>query len=354
MKTLDRYLALTLFTSFLYALGGLLAIFSVINLMQELEKAGTGGYGVRQALSFVLMTLPTEAYELFPAAALVGGVTGVGILASHREVVAMWSAGLSTRRLVWSVLKAACPLMVAAAAFGEIVAAPLSQRAASRRSVMLSRGEALGTARGIWARDGLRYINVRSLLPDEELKDLYVYEFDNAGHMHTFTHARTATHTHGQWVLDDVVESAITDGGVVTRRSPREVWHKLLSVRDLRVVPLPIEYLSIADLYRSTRSLRARGESARRYEIALWSRTAMPWITGVMMLLAVPFVLITPRSVRVGQRIVVAALLGIGFQMFNQTFSQFGLVYGLPAPLAALLPGASALGAAVFLLRRVE
>ena len=51
---------------------------------------------------------------------------------------------------------------------------------------------------------------------------------------------------------------------------------------------------------------------------------------GVMVLLAVPMVMVSGRTVRVGERATLGALVGLGFQMFQEMFTNLGLVAGLP------------------------
>ena len=59
---------------------------------------------------------------------------------------------------------------------------------------------------------------------------------------------------------------------------------------------------------------------------------------GVMVLLAVPMVLVGGRSVRLGERATFGALVGIGFQMFQEMFTNLGLVSGFPPVLIVLGP----------------
>jgi len=51
-------------------------------------------YGVPDMLLFVTRTVPTRLYDIFPFAALIGVLVGLGQLAAHRELVAMRAAGL--------------------------------------------------------------------------------------------------------------------------------------------------------------------------------------------------------------------------------------------------------------------
>jgi lipopolysaccharide export system permease protein len=354
MKTLDRYVGLAVASNFLFALAALLAVFSVINLTQELKDVRSGQYGVGQALLFVVMTLPTEAYKLFPAAALLGGVNGLGMLASRNELVAISAAGVSRARLTWSVMQAASCLMVAAVLLGEFVAAPLAQHARTQRSVVVSGGSVLTTVHGVWTRDRSRFVNIRTPLFDDALQDLYVYDFDDRRRMTSFTYVQTASYTNQQWRLEGLVESRITEDAVTTQRVPVRMWDTFLNPKQLRVLFLPPDDLSLFDLYRSIGSLRQRGENPRRHQLAFWRRITMPIVTGIMVFLAIPFILTGLRTLALGQRIVAGALLGIGFQMFNDTFGRFGLVYGLDPALSAIFPGALVLAASLSWLHRAH
>lgn len=354
MKTLDRYIARVLVASFVFALAALLSIFSVINLMQELEEAGSGGYRIGDAIWYVVMTLPAEAYELFPAAALLGGVIGLGGLAARNELTAVWACGISQLRLTRSVLQVGALLMLLGVGLGELVAAPLAQLAAVQRSVSLSGGAALSSGHGFWLRDGLRYINVRAPLRQDELRDLYVYDVDERHRLRQFSHARSASYAEGQWTAFEVVENTIGESGVQSDRHPVQRWGGFITARQLGLLSFPAEFLSVPELRRSIQSLRARGENAHRYELTLWRRVMMPITTAIMIFLALPFILIAGPTARVGSQIAVAALIGIGFQMVNQTFGQFGLVFGLPPLPSAVLPSAVALVVGIWVARGRE
>ena len=78
----------------------------------------------------------------------------------------------------------------------------------------------------------------------------------------------------------------------------------------------------------------------------------MPIVTGIMVFLAIPFVLSALRGVALGQRIVAGSLVGISFQMFSHTFGRFGLVYGLDPFFSAVFPGGLALAVCVLWMNR--
>jgi lipopolysaccharide export system permease protein len=352
MKILDRYIATVVLRHFVIALAALLAIFSIITLTEELRLAGTPGYGVGPALRFVALTLPAEAYTLFPASALLGTVIGLGELLRHNELVALQAAGVSRARLTVSVMAVAALLAVAAVGLGEVIGAPLSQQARTRRALALSGGQTLNTASGLWIRDGSRFVNIGELGPDGSLAEVYVFDLDRQHALRRFTYARTVARRGDQWTLEDMHESVLhPDDTATLRRAAAQPWDVPIAIEPLRTLCLEPEDLSITELRRTIGWLRERQQSSLRYELALWRRLGAPLYTGLMVLLALPLVLVAGLGRRAGELIVLGAVIGIGFQMFQQTFSNFGIVAGLPPLVTAAVPGGVALVAITVLFR---
>ena len=339
MRTLDRYIAITVGGNCLLALTALLTVFSMMSLLQELKAIGTGQYGVRQAVWFVVNMLPNEGYKLFPAAALLGTVLALGALVSRNEVVAMSSAGVSPGRLTWSIMQAGLALVAIATVFGELVAAPLAQQARTQRSLTVSDGRTLTTTNGLWTRVGSQYINIRAPRPGGALRDVYIYDFDEQQRLQSFMYAQTASYRNDGWRLEGLVENLFTEDGVATSQHSVRLWDTAMSPRELHILSMPPEELSVVDLYRSTKS----GEGSQRHTLAFWQRASMPMVAGIMVFLAIPLVLNGLQRAPPGKRILAGALVDIGFQILNETFGSFGSAYGLNPFLSAVTPSILAL-----------
>ncbi len=351
MSIVDRYIAGTVIRHFAYALAALLAVFVVINLTEELRVVGSPGWGVGRGLWFVLLTLPSEAYTLFPAAALLGTVLAFGRLAGDSEIVALQAAGVAPVRLALAALMATVALAVVGAALGELVAAPLSQRAHVQRALALSGGRALTTTSGLWLRDGPRFVNVGTLRPDGSLGDLYIFDFDAERRLTRFAHARAAAEVDGEWRLQDLRESTFERDLATNRTAATAPWPTAVDPRQLQSLWLEPRDLSLAELHRTIRSLREQGQNPLAHQVAFWRRVSAPVYMGVMVLLAVPLVLVGGRTVRLGERAMLGALVGLGFQMFQEMFTNLGLVIGLSPVLTALVPALIAVVAVGAVLR---
>ena len=87
----------------LVALTGVWAVlvgFDAITAMAgELADVGEGNYGLGQTLTYTLLTLPRRAYTLFPTAAVIGALLGLGALATSSELTALRALGQSRTRI---------------------------------------------------------------------------------------------------------------------------------------------------------------------------------------------------------------------------------------------------------------
>lgn len=351
MKLFDRHIARVLGLNFLFALAALVAIFSVLTFTEELRSADNRTFGVGRVVWFVLMTLPAQAYSLFPASALLGTVMGLGQLTQHQELIALQAAGISRVRLALSVFGLALVIAVVGIAFGEVIAAPLSQRAHSRRALAESGGRTLSTTPGLWVRDGSRFVNIGQVRPDGSLGDVFVFDFDANHEMRRFIRAASATNEGEQWILNDMRESVFADDGATTHRAVSEPWIAPVDIIRLKALWLQPEDVSVAELHRTIAWMTRHRQNPLRYELAFWRRMSAPLYTVLMVMLAFPVVLMAGPRARIGEYIVRGAVLGIGFQMMQQTFSNLGLVSGLPPLVTALAPAAVALTAIVILFR---
>lgn len=354
MRILNRYIAKNILIGILLVMAVLLSLFTFFQILDELGDVGKGHYDTGKAIMYVLMTLPTTAYQLLPITALLGCTIGLGVLANNSELTAIRSAGVSIEQIIWSVLKMGLVIIVIGFVIGEWVAPVAEQKAQTMRSVARSSHLSLRGSQGLWARDGTQYINVRTVLPGRRLNNIYIYEVDLQHHVTHILHAASAYYRDDNWVLENVQHSYIVKGNVVADHEKQHIWDTNLSPELLNVVTVKPNTLSIWGLYQYIEYLESNGLSAEHYKQSLWTKATLPVVTVLMVLLSIPFVFGPMRSVSIGTRILVGTLVGIGFHLGSQMFSYLGLVFDLNSAFSALLPTLLAMLVVVLLLRRVH
>src|SRR6266446_9770612 len=129
LNTLERYFARQIYAAVLFVLFGFLALFAFLNLVQELGNLGNGNYHLREIFLYVLLSAPSNAYELFPIVVLIGTLYVLAHLASNSEFTVMRGAGLSPARAALSLLKIGMAFVILTFVIGEWIA-PLSEEKA--------------------------------------------------------------------------------------------------------------------------------------------------------------------------------------------------------------------------------
>jgi lipopolysaccharide export system permease protein len=354
MKIVRRYLATSLFWTTALALSVLVALFTFLSLVDQLEQTGRGNYGVFQAATYVLLTVPRLAYELFPIAAVIGAMAALGMLAQNSELVIIRTSGVSVAQLAGAMARAGLLIVLVAVIIGEVVAPAGEERAQYLRSVALTKQIALKTKFGFWARDGGSYVNIRKILPGNRVEEIYIYEFDAANRLRSSTHASRASYVDRKWLLEDLRQTILDDAVVRSRTMERAAWESMLDPEMINLVVVEPQYLTMVGLARYISHLRQNAQNTQRYEQALWTKLVRPLTILAMIVLAVPLVRGHARFNVIGQRVFAGALIGVVFHIVDQAAGHVGVVYGVPAALSAAAPTLLLVGILAYLLRRAS
>ncbi|HRF61537.1 MAG TPA: LPS export ABC transporter permease LptG [Candidatus Competibacter sp.] len=338
MSILDRYIFRTVAGATLVALLVLLLLEAFLGLLVELEQVGKGHYDFVAAIHYVMLIQPQRLYELFPMALLVGGLLGMGALASGSELVVMRAAGLSLNRLTRSVLQAGFLLSLLVLVIGEFAAPPLEQLADEQRAIAKGEDLAIRGGRGFWARDGGYFIHVRGVLPRFRLADIHIFKVDPESRLEEVTAAQSARYQGGHWLLEGI-DGSILDGDTVqTKRLDNLSLASTISPKILDVLATNPSDLSIRDLLTYVDYLERNGLDAQNYRLALWRKLLAPLVYLAMLVIAMPFVFGPQRSAGTGQRLLIGLLLGLAFFLINYLLGNVVLLYGHPPLAGAILP----------------
>lgn len=354
MSILDRYLAKTVVGGTLLVLAILIALTTFFAFLGEVDRIGTGDYGLTDALEFTLLSIPQQAWEVFPVAALIGTLLGVGGLASGSELVAMRASGLSLLQLARSAVIGGVALAVVALLLGDIVAPPAEQYAQYRRAVAVYGELSVAGGQGVWARDGRTFVNVRQLSDQQQRIDgIFIFEFGDDGRLVRSVQASAARYGTDGWSLENVEETEVAaDGTTSTARAAVRAWDTQLSPDLLHLFVVDPGALSALGLNRYVDYLKSNGLDATRYQHAFWSKLVAPVSVIVMVLLALPFTMGQDRGGGAGKRLLFGLLIGVAFFMANRVLSFSGAVFELNPVLLAWAPTAVLAAAAFWALSR--
>lgn len=353
MKIFDRYLADVFVRCWLNVNLVLAGLLSFLELAKQLDDVGTGRYSAGDALLYVALTLPGRMIELAPPSALLGSILALGLLAKNHELVALRACGISVQRVGWAFAKPAVLTLFALLLGLQFIVPSLEQTAWTRRETALAESGTILPRGGFWARDGHRFINLRTGR-SSGIQSVDIYEFDSGGKLATHIFAQEAhIGAEGSWDLRRVRQIVITDQGSSIRNMPQLVLPDLLTRKQAAVLALPAQTLSLSELYSIIVNLRKSGQNPGRYLLALWQKLTLPLMTAAMIMISLPFVCGSMRSASLGWLIMVGAVVGVAFFFLNQILGYTGLILQVSPAWTTLVPALSVLAGGFVLTRNI-
>jgi lipopolysaccharide export system permease protein len=338
---LDRLLGFRVLAAIALAWLSLVGFDVFLTFARESRAAGTGDYTLGTAFLYVLATAPRRAHELFPTAAVIGAVAGLGAFAPTAELTAMRAGGWSKLRIAGGALVWIALLTAAVVLMGETVSSWSERQAQALRAGAQSRDLVATGRSGVWAREGDTLINARrgEALPDRlVLHEVRLFEFDAEGRLTALVTAAQAVHDGGGWHLDEVVRQAFDAAGVTTTREPRLDWGAALDPRLLSMSLVQPKYMNIRDLRAAIAYYERNGIEHAEHDSALWARVFYPINVLVLTLIAMPFAFGNLRTGGLGKRLMIGILVAVGWFFAQRAIIDIAEVYGTPFWLAQLVP----------------
>ncbi len=340
MNILERYIGKTILAMIFAVFLGIGGLVLIVKLVEEFKDVGKGAYDALMAIRYSFLMLPSDMKEIVPAVVLIGGLLGLGNLASSSELTVMQASGFSRFRIGLAVMKTTLPLIFFTMMVSEWGIPQVEQYARNMRSIAQNGGSMLATTGGFWARDGQDFIYIRHISSEKELNNISIYHFENR-ELKSITQANRAVFQDMNWQIQQVEKSTIVGKGIEQSKEPDQVWKSSITPSKLGVISLKPESLSISGLADYVGFLKETGQDSKRFEIAFWRKIYQPISMVAMMLLAISFIFGPLRSSAMGTKLFIGIITGFVFLVANISFGNMTLVFSwLPVFIGALIPSA--------------
>jgi lipopolysaccharide export system permease protein len=357
----DRLVVRAVFVSLLMVWVVLLAFSSILDFADQLDDLGKGGYSVGHVVLYILCTIPRRTYELFPTAALIGSLLGLGGLAATSELTALRAAGISRWRIcigaVFGLAAVTALMMLDAETLG-----PKGEQTAESIAVS-AKSDAMAVSResGLWAREGNTYINARTGAKrrrggerEVDLIDLRLYQFDADGNLLAMIQAQKAEYFEGRWNLLQVNRTDFSKDSVSMRDLPNQEWKSGLRPETVLAGVEHPRYETTATLARNIADMHRNAVDASDYENAYWARLLYPLNVLALCLAALPLAFGQLRSGGFGKRLFIGIVCGLTFFVLQRLAQNLATIYHWQLWIAHLAPPLMVLGGSqVYFRKRV-
>ncbi|HBY86999.1 MAG TPA: lipopolysaccharide ABC transporter permease LptG, partial [Colwellia sp.] len=290
MRILDFYIGRVITSTTFITLAVFVSVSGIIKFVEQMRAIGRGNYDLAHAALYVLYAVPRDIEVFFPMSALIGGLIGIGMLASNSELIVMQAAGLSRLDIIKSVMKTAVILIMVSMAIGEWLAPSGEAKAREIRAQAISGGSLIAAKNGVWAKDGDYFVNIGEVLDRGQLKKVQIYGFNDELKIDSWLSAKSAIYQDKSWLLSDVEEFSLTDDEIITKSHSQKIWNSSLTPKKLGVVTVTPESLSLRGLIDYLDYLEANEQDPSRYQLAFWRKLMQPLTVAVMLLVALSFI----------------------------------------------------------------
>jgi lipopolysaccharide export system permease protein len=338
MKILHKYIARNVIAATMLVVLVMVGLIFLINFLEELKDVGSGDYGFVQAFVHVLLEFPRNLYQFFPMLVLIGGVIGLGILSAHQELTVMRTAGLSIYSIAAAVIMAALLLTFGATLVGELLVPKAHHLAFTRKASEQNGGQVVATLSGVWIHEGNNFLQINHVDGVKHLSGVTRYQFDAQHHLLAAYYVRALDLQDGKWVLHDVVKTTFSKQKTTSEQLAQTTWDLPLNPNFLTAGLIAPNEMSLPMLHAYSKKLTQNGLQASEFLWEFWKRVFQPFCTIVMILLAIPFVLGSSRSVTMGWRVMYGIVVGFTLYILNAFLGQFSIVFQFSPLVAAVFP----------------
>lgn len=352
---LGRYVSRTVLVWLLIVAVLLVGLYTLIELVREAQDL-TRDYGPLEMLVYLAQTTPSRLYDIFPFAALIGTMLGLGGLAATNEVVAMRAAGYDRGRILGSVVLAIGACLFVLFLMAEFMIPGLEARASAQRDQLRSGQVHLGRFGALWLRDGSMMVRIGySAWSDDnepEFGDVLVYRVSGEMQPERVLHADRAAHTGEVWELHGVTERGVFEGADSARTRSMTLDSTLSYDLFASSVSKP-RMLAIGDLLDMISLLDANNLDTGQYRQALWNRLFFPLNVLAMILVSLPFAFRGARQGGRGLSVFVGLSLGLMFFVISRLIRGTAMLWPGPLWLLMILPALVFGTVGLLLLRRL-
>ncbi|HEY3065046.1 MAG TPA: LPS export ABC transporter permease LptG [Methylomirabilota bacterium] len=300
---IDRYLVREFLSFLVIGLSVATVLFFVIDLIQTLDRFLRVKPPLRYIAEHFLFRLPAFLHEGLPVIMLVATIFLFLTLSRYHELTALKAAGMSLYRVSAPILTLACLIAVGSGLFQETALPALNERGDEVDRVKI-RGQLprhLQSRTRLWLRSAdTRFYRVELVAPGtQDLYGVTVLEIDREFRLVHRLDARRAHWTPRGWELSDgALREVSKDGRVESVRFTRTVVDLPEVIDDFVQVQKPPSAMSYRELREYVARLEAAGFQARKYLVDLYSKLSSPLENMIMVLIAIPFALQSPRGGR--------------------------------------------------------
>lgn len=339
LPTVSRYLLREFLRVVALALTTFVGLYLCVDFFERFPAFLRHGARAGLIASYFLLKIPLILTQMMPAAVLAGVLLSLGALARRSELMAMRACGVSLWQIGSPIALACLAISLLTMGWNEYVVPAATDRAHFLERVRIKNRTFEGHfgESEIWFHGRQSFTNIdRFDATRRELYGVTTYLFNGRFQLERILTASSARWTGASWEGKDVDELAFDSNATLVSKPLGGVPLPIDETpEDLTAVHRDADDLSFTTLAKQVRDLSRKGIDTTDYRVDLWLKTAIPFVSVVMALIAIPLASRTMRGSGVAAGIGLALAVGFSYWIVLGLTTSLGRSGILPAPLAA-------------------
>ncbi len=355
---IDRYLIRSYLVYFGIALGVASTLFVIVDLLQTLDRYLRVKPPLLYILEHFVYRLPAAVYDGLPVVTLVATIFLFLTISRYHELTALKAAGVSLYRVSLPILGLAVLTSIGGGLFQELLLPTLNERGEELDRIKI-KGQLprhLQVRTRIWFRSSdTRFFRLELVDPvTRDMHGVTILEIDRDFRLLNRLDAALAHWTPDGWEFSEGALREIgPEGQVATVPFVVTALDLPEQIDDFTEIQKPIDAMNFMELRGYIARLQESGHQVKKYMVELYSKLSFPLAHLVMVLVAIPFALQSPRGGRmVGIGLAIAILAG--YLVVHYSAIAFARADLLPPLMAAWTANVVFLGIGVALLLRAR
>jgi len=279
LQLLCRYVATEFSRNLALTLAAFVSIYLLIDFFEKIDRLLRAQIGIVTIIEYFAAKLPVAAAQVLPAAIILAVIITFGLLARHKETIAIKCAGINLIRLLRPILGISLALAIVLLILNLFVNPLLTQKINTIWETKVDKKPVreLIELKYIWYKGDRVILNITDFRKDTKtMGDVRIYVFDPHFHLIQFVAARQAQWTGKNWLFfDGQVQSFGAHGALLGETFKTRTIVLTERPEDFANLERKVTEMTGTDLHRYIQRLERDGYDSRPYWVELHSRIAM-------------------------------------------------------------------------------
>ena len=333
MRTLDKYIVTLITKSIFFVLLILVLLVSTLDLIDEIKK-----YDFSLALAYVLLSVPQNTYEVLPFACLIGSFSSIAKLLVANEVTAIKAAGISTSK-IFKILFISSLFFSSFSLFNGGFLAPNGLQFGNEIKIINQKSRvSLKDNSGTWVKNVNEFINIKNILPNKTLKEVYIYKFNSNQQLEEILTVNEARYANDSWILKNITSTNFMEKEILTNKIDSAVISKFIDLDLFDFIVIQPNEMSLFQLNQYIKYLNNNNLDPYEFRLSYWEKFSQSALCFIMIILSMTLLKVNPRSMNVNYIVLQGVILGVIIFLFSQSINKLSLIFQFNPFISAFSP----------------